>query len=323
MKKAMLFVSLLSLAMFSINVQAKEISKPLDQIVAVVNDDVVTTSELNRSMYIIKMQMSQQHLPVPSEKALRKQVLDQLVDKKLQLQVAKQIGINVSSEDLDKAVANVAEINHMSVSDLYRRIGNEGMSPADYRNEMRDQIVMQKLQQQEVINHINITKEEVGAFMRSKAWQNNSANEYHLEDILIPLPDSPSTAEITSARKHAEAVIAKLNKGQSFQAVAEAESGESNALKGGDLGWRKLPEIPSAFSDMVVHMRAKEVAGPVQTSNGFHIIRLAGVRAVAGQDTPDSKQIENQLLQQKFEEALQTWVSKLRSQAFINTNPVS
>jgi peptidyl-prolyl cis-trans isomerase SurA len=118
--------------------------------------------------------------------------------------------------------------------------------------------------------------------------------------------------------------MAKLNNGQSFESVTGSESSASTTIKGGDLGWRKLPEIPSAFAEQVAHMQAKEVAGPIQTSNGFHIIRLAAVRALASKEgAPSRKQIENLLLQQKFEQAIQNWVSKLRSQAFINMNPMS
>ncbi len=323
MKKALLMsILLLCSSMIPFSAMAKESGQNLDQIVAVVNDDVVTTSELNHAMKVAKMQMSQQHLSAPAESAMRKQVLDQLVNKKLQMQIAKQVGINVTDMELDQAIQKVADVNHMSIQDLYRRLTAEGMAVDDYKDELHDQLTIQKLQQQEVINRITISPEEVNSFMRSKMWQSNSSNEYHLQDILIPLSDSPTSNEITAAKKHAEDVVTRLNKGQSFEAVAASESSDSNALKGGDLGWRKLPEIPSAFAEQVAHMSAKEIAGPIQTSNGFHIIRLAALRAVASSEgAPSKAQIENLLLQQKFEQAIASWVSKLRSQAFINMNP--
>jgi peptidyl-prolyl cis-trans isomerase SurA len=263
-------------------------------------------------------------MSLPPENTLHKQILDQLVNKRLQLQVAKQVGITISEADVDRAVQNIADQNHMSVKAVYQRINHDGMSTADYRHEMRDQMALQKVQQQEVASRMTITPEEVTSFMRSKIWQANGPKEYHIEDILVPLSDSPSSEEIDAARKHAQALMAKLNHGQNFHTVAQSGTSDDHALKDSDLGWRKLPEVPSAFAEQVAHLQAKEIAGPIQTSNGFHVIRLAEVRTTqTKQAVPDKKQVEGLLLQRKFEEAVQSWVSKLRSQAFINTTKAS
>lgn len=323
MKKVLLFMSLLSsCAIICTPSYATSNEKQLDQIVAIVNDDVVTRTELNRGLTVIKLQLSQENMAQPPEKVLEKQVLDQLINKKLQQQLAKQAGINASDQELENAIQSLAKQNQISVNTLYQRINNEGMTTSEYRNELRDQLTMQKLQQQEVVARIHITPEEVDSFLKSKVWQHSGSNEYHLEDILIPLSDTPSPEEIAKAKKHAQTLFEKINHGSNFEEAAQAESGDNNALKGGDLGWRKLPEIPSAFAEQLLHMQTKDIAGPIQTPNGFHIIRLAGMRASASeQAAPDRKQIENLLLQRKFEEAVQNWVSKLRSQAFIVTNP--
>jgi peptidyl-prolyl cis-trans isomerase SurA len=324
MRKSLLIISLLfCCTIFSASLLAKSSGQSLDQIVAVVNDDVITKSELDHSLSIVKMQISQQNAPMPTDSVLQKQVLEQLVNKRLQLQIAKQAGVNVSDADLDKAIGTIAKQNNMSTASLYQRLSQEGMSTSDYRREIREQLTLQKLQQQEVVSHVVITPEEVTTFMRSQLWQDNGTKEYQIEDILIPLSDTPSAEEIAAARKRAVAVVAKLNQGKSFREVAQSESGAKNALQGGDLGWRKLPEIPSAFAELVSRMQAKEVAGPIQTPNGFHIIRLGGLRNLGEQQAPpDRKQIEALLMQRKFEEAIQSWVSKLRSQAFIELNLV-
>lgn len=292
----------------------------IDQIIAVVNDDVITTSELNHAMGTIKMQIAQEHMPTPPPAVLKKQVLDQLINRRLQLQIAKQAGVQISDEELEQTINHVAEQNNISVSALYERIAQEGLSSTDYRNEMRDQMTMQRLQQQEVAGKIIVSPHELNNFIKSKSWQTNNNKEYHIEDILIPLSDTPSPADIATAKQKAEAAVTKLHQGTSFQAVAQAESGDKNALQGGDLGWRKLPEIPTAFAEQISHMHPKDIAGPIQTPNGFHIILLAEERAGEKEAMPDRKQIENLLLQQKFEEAVQNWVSKLRSQAFIMSN---
>ena len=225
---------------------------------------------------------------------MQKQVLDQLINKKLQLQIAKQAGIQVEDSDLNRAVETIAAQNQVSVDALYERLGQEGMNISEYRNEIHEQLTMQKLQQQEVINRIHIAPEEVTRFLQSKAWRNNGSKEYHLEDILIPISDTPSTEEIIAAKKRAEMIVVKLKQGQNFQSLAQAESSGKHALEGGDLGWRKLPEIPSAFADRVVQMQPKDVAGPIQTPNGYHLIRLVSSRSAAGATpTPDRKQVNN------------------------------
>lgn len=320
--KKILLLSLFFCSMFySLICDATSNENSLDQIVAVVNEDVITKSELNHALSITKTQITSRNMATPPENILRKQVLDQLINKQLQLQMAQQMGIDIPDEDIDNAVSNVALRNNMTVDELYQRLTREGMTKADYRKEMREQLTMQKLQQQDVVSHITITKEEVDTFMHSQAWQNNDGKEYHLEDILISLSDTPSSEEIAKARQHATDIITRLHHGQSFREAAMAESGDKHALQGGDLGWRKLPEIPSAFANLVANMRVKEVAGPIQTPNGFHIIRLTETRNAGKQAAPDRKQVEDLLLQRKFEEAVQNWVSKLRSQAFIEMTP--
>jgi len=302
--------------------QAEQNNEALDQIVAVVNDDVVTKSELNKAMTIAKMQISQEHLPTPAETVLTKQVLDQLINKKLQLQIAKQVGITIPDDLLDQTIGRVAKQNNISIEALYQQLSHEGMTKTSYRDEIREQLTLQKLQQQEVVSHITISPEEVTAFMRSRVWQSNESKEYHLEDILIPLTDTPSSDEVIAAKKHALTIVDKLKQGQSFQKLALAESGDKHALQGGDLGWRQLPEIPSAFAEYVTHLQAKEIAGPIQTPNGFHVIRLIAARNLANaQGAPSKKQVEDLLLQRKFEEAVQNWVSKIRSQAFVVMQP--
>jgi peptidyl-prolyl cis-trans isomerase SurA len=324
MKKIILTSLLLCCAFCTTLSLAKSNSESLDKIIAVVNDDVITTSELQQSLAIVKLQIAQQNGPAPSENILKKQVLDQLISKKLQLQIAKQAGIGISDTDLDRAIETIAKQNNATTEMLYERLNADGMSTTDYRREIRDQLTLQKLQQQEVVSRISITPDEVTSFMRSQLWQNNGAKEYRIEDILIPLSDAPSSSDIATARKHALLVIDQLNAGKNFREVAQSESGAKNALDGGDLGWRKLPEIPSAFAEQVSRMQTKEIAGPIQTPNGFHIIRLSGMRKVGSEEpAPSRKEVEDLLMQRKFEEAVQGWISKLRSQAFIETSSTS
>lgn len=297
-------------------------AQSLDTMVAVVNDDVITTSELNEAVGIMKSQIASQNISAPADSVLKKQVLDQLINKKLQLQLAKQAGVDITDAEMNKAVGMIAKQNNISVDTLYEKLKQEGMSTTEYRSELHDQLLVQKLQQQEVASKITISPQEVATFMNSHAWQTNSSHEYRIEDILIPVADSPTPDDLSAAKKRAVALLAKLKSGTDFHSVAQSESGNKNALQGGDLGWRQLPEIPTAFTTEVSHMRKDEVAGPIQTPNGFHLIKLADIRSLSNdKQVLNRKAVENQLLQQKFEEAMVSWVSKLRSQAFVNIQP--
>ncbi len=295
----------------------------LDGIVAVVNDTPITQTELDESIDSVKKQIQGSNMPTPPYAVLKKQILQQLIDRKIQLQLAEQSGIKVDDAQVDKAVASVAKQNNLTVAQLLEQVRRQGLSVDAYHKELREEILMQQLQQQQVASKIVITPQEVNDFIRSKAWQSSNNKEYHLEDILVALPDSPSSQQVQDARKHAMQVLEKVRHGASFQSIAMAESSGNKALQGGDLGWRKLPEVPSAFADSILSLKKDGIAGPLQTPNGFHIIHLVDVRNIAAHSSPNNKQIEQFIYQRKMEEASQVWMAKIRSQAFINMNPAN
>lgn len=291
----------------------------LDTIIAVVNDSVITQSELNQSLSMAKKQMQHAHIPIPPSEALRKQVLDQLINKKLQFQLVKQLGIKVTNSEIDKTIASIAKDNKMPVRELYRHVSEQGMTIHEYRKELEEQLTLQKVQQHAIGNKLSITPDEVTTFMQSKKWQAFNSKEYHLEDILIALPEKPTEKDMTEAKQRAESLIAKIRLNKlNFHQAAEEESKENHDLQGGDLGWRKLSEVPSAFTDHLVNMQQNDIAGPIQTPNGFHIVHLAGERKISKLHAKDErKQVEQLLFQRKAEEAVQTWLTKLRAEAFV------
>lgn len=314
-----LFCSLFS----GYSIAAHKNAEPLDRIVAVVNDTVVTQSELHHDMDLAKKQMTASNVPLPEQDQLRKQVLDQLINKKLQLQLAEQTGIRISDSDVDKAIQTIAKNNKITVGELYEKLNAEGFNVHDYRAEIQEAMTIQGVQQRSVGAKITITPEEIRDFTHSKAWRAYNNKEYHLEDLLINLPDTASSHDIENAKKRAELLLTKLHQGLSFH-DATSESGEQSNMQGGDLGWRKLPEIPAAFSNEILSMKKGDIAGPIQAPNGFHLIHLADIRdAATGQmnATQKEKQIQQLIYQKKMEEGIQSWISKIRSEAFINMHP--
>lgn len=301
---------------------AKISNQPLDSIVATVNDVVITQSELDEAVQRIKKQLSASHTPMPSLAVIRKRMLDQIIERKLQLLLAEQAGIKVNEDEVTKVITGIADQNKMRVNELYQKLTAEGMTVDAYRKEIHDELTMQRIQQQEVGSRISVTPEEVNDFMRSATWKAYNNKEYHLEDILIGLPSAPSADDLNAAKKEANLVLTKIHQGMSFREIAAEESGGTHGLQGGDLGWLKLPQIPPAFSDPLVHMKPQDIMGPIATPNGFHIVKLTEVRNVNEHEdvATQHKKIEQLLYQRKMDEGLQTWITRIRGEAIINTN---
>jgi peptidyl-prolyl cis-trans isomerase SurA len=298
---------------------ASKNKQPLDVIVAVVNKTIITQSELDDAINRIEKQLLASHTPVPSDSILRKQVLDQLIDRKLQLDLAEQAGIRVTEEDVTKAIKDVARKNHITPDRLLAAVAEQGLSASEYRREIRDEIAISQIAHQMMGNKITVSDQEVDDFMHSAVWLSYNGKEYHLEDILIALPEKTTRQDVFAAMARAKAILEKIHSGVNFHEAAVTDSGDSKALQGGDLGWRKLPEIPSAFAGKLVTMKENDVEGPIRTANGFHIIHVAGIRNVGmqGNQMDQRKQVQQLLYQRKYEEALQAWISRLRSEAFI------
>lgn len=313
MKKLVAIVFLgITLLGLGLPVQAEQ---ALDQIVAVVNDDVITRSELDRALTIVAPQMNQNGTAV-SKKVLEQQVLEQLINKKLQLQLAKTAGIKVTSAMVDEAIASIAKQNNISVNQLYEQLNHDGVSRKEYHDEIHDQMTIQRLQQAEVTTRFNVTPEEVDRFLQSKPWKQSEPKEYHLLDILLPFDEEHTSAtDIAAAKKRAAAIADKLRKNKSIEAIKN----QNLDLQVTDLGWRKLNDMPSPFITPVGKLGTNDVAGPIQTSNGIHLVKILGVNALGGAAdyAPTREQAEQLLLQRKFNDAVQVWISKMRSQAFI------
>lgn len=322
MKKfLMISLSILCSMLLSVTfAAAQKNEQTLDKIVVVVNDSVITESELDDKIEQTKKQIIASNSSMPPADVLRKQILEQMINRKLQLQLADQSGIQVTDEQITKAINHIAQQNHMTINQLYQQLKMVGMSPTDYRKELHDEIAIQMLQEHEVGSKITITPQEVNDYMRSKLYQASNNKEYHIEDILIALPEAPTSEQIQDAKKRADALLQKIHNGLRFSDAAMAESAGSKALQGGDLGWRKLAETPSAFADQIINMQVNDIAGPIQTPNGFHLILLAGIRNTHG-TALTSKQVQELIYQRKMEEGLQAWSTKIRSEAFINMHP--
>lgn len=260
------------------DIQAQTI-EPLDTVVAVVGDDVITQSELDKEVSYIKIQLQRTGTPLPSNAEIEKQVLDRMIDQKLELQMAAKLDITIDDATLDKAINNIATKNQMNIDSLKQTLQKDHVNYDFYKNQVREQLLIQQLLQREVAPRIYISKQDVDNILNSKGYeQAHEALQYNIEDILIALPDEPTSEELAAANKKAAEIVRKLKAGANFQQLAVAQSNGEEALQGGALGWRTPEELPQVFVNAVRGLNAGDVSEPLRTGNGVHVLRLAGVK---------------------------------------------
>ncbi|MBH1637229.1 peptidylprolyl isomerase [Stenotrophomonas maltophilia] len=272
-----LLASLLAVSSVSapLQVLAQE-AQPLDRIAAVVDEDVILQSELQRAIANIKAQYAGRENQLPPEDVLSRQVLERLVLVKLQVARAQGSGIRVSDQELNQAMNAIAQQNGSNLDALRQRLANDGIDFNDFRASVRDEITVQRLRQSFAQSRISVSEGEVDAALKQQA---TVGNQYHLAHILIALPDGSNADQIATGQKKAEGVKALLDKGElDFNAAAVRYSDSPNALEGGDLGWRSLDEIPQAFAQMMEKMKPGEVVGPIRGPSGFQLLKLVEVR---------------------------------------------
>ncbi|MCF6255058.1 MAG: peptidylprolyl isomerase [Gammaproteobacteria bacterium] len=267
-----------SLLMTSV-VQAKvEVENPLDRIVAVVNDEVITALELKAEMGLIKKQLSQQNTRLPSDAVLEKQLLDRMILRRIQLQMAKRASIRVDDDMLNRTLENIAAQNRMNLSQFRSALQNEGINFESFRENMRDEITVNRLQQRQVRSRIVVTQQEIDNFINNQKLRGGKDKEYHLGHILISVPEAASAQEIKSARAKAEKIVQDLRAGADFTQTAISLSDGQQALEGGDLGWRRADALPSLFADWVLQQDVNNVSEALRSPSGFHIIKMLDIR---------------------------------------------
>lgn len=256
--------------------------QPLDRIVAVVDEDVILRSELDRALNNILSQYAGRENQLPPRDILERQVLDRLVLVQLQVARAAASGITVSDQELDTALSGIARQNNLTMPQLAMQLAQDGMTLADLRDSVRDEILVQRLRQSFAQSRISVSEGEVDAAL---AAQTNST-QYHLAHIAIAVPEGATPQQLADAQRRVEEVKARLDSGEiDFAAAAVRYSDSSNALEGGDLGWRNLDEIPPSFAQIITSMQPGQVFGPIRGPSGFQLLHLIETREPADAGT--------------------------------------
>lgn len=296
-------------------IPAKTTFPILDKIVAVVNSDAIPESELNRQTQLIMVRMKHNETEMPPMAQLRKQVLEKLIIDKLQLQMAKEAKIDVNENDLSQALKELAGRDNLDLSELQKFVEEQGLSFAQFKDSVKTELLLSKLQQREIGQFINITQTDIENFLKSPAAVEHSGLEYRLSHILISVPENASFEKIKAAEKTAQDLIKKLNSGAKFSELAMSHSQGSQALQGGDLGFKTAAELPSLFAKIVPTLKVGEIQGPIQNESGFHIIKLTEQKTDASAKESLRSKAMDLLYQRKFEEQLTTWLRRLREEA--------
>ncbi len=256
------------------NMELSDTGELLDSIAAVVNDGVVLTSELKIEIQQIVARLEAQGTQVPPLSQLAPQILERLVIRRIQLQRAERIGMQIPDETLNIALADIAERNGVSLSDLPDMLRREGIDYANYRMEMRDQLIVEQLRQRDVIGSINVTPRELEDYLERQAGRANRNVEFKLSHILISTSANADPENVATAEKRAWEIYERATNGEPFVELAIAYSDGQQALDGGDMGWRKGEELPTLFADIVPGLEIGQVGEPIRSASGLHLVRL-------------------------------------------------
>ncbi|MBL8395495.1 MAG: peptidylprolyl isomerase [Candidatus Accumulibacter sp.] len=251
---------------------------PVDRIVAVVNDEVITQYELRARLDSAVAQLKRQSMPAPPRDVLEKQVLERLVFDKVQLQLAREMGLRVDDAQLDQALQRIAAGNKMSLGQFRAALEKDGIAFAGFREEIRAEMTIARLREREVDSKIFISDGEIDNYLSGMTAQGGAGEEYQLAHILLRAPESASPEQIQKLRAKAEQVLDRLRRGEDFAQLAAAYSDAPDAMKGGNLGWRPLDRLPAIFAEVSVKLRVGEVSPILRSSNGFHLIKLLDKR---------------------------------------------
>ncbi len=251
----------------------------LDRIVAVVENDIIMQSELETKLRTVVGQMQQQGIQLPSSSILETQVLERMILIIIQLQRAEETGIRVDDETLNRTISNIAAENKVSLSQFRDILEKDGFNYEQFRENIRNEIIISRLRQRQVDNRISISSKEIDNALSNMEFQGKTETEYQLSHILISLPEAPTPDEEEQARLVATKVLEDLKAGQDFAMMASTYSDGQRALEGGDLGWRKKNEIPTLFSPQISSMEKGDISDLIKSSSGFHIVKLADVRS--------------------------------------------
>ena len=250
----------------------------IDRIVAVVDSGVVMESQLNSRVEEILMRLDSDKAELPPLNLLEEQVLDRLIIEEIQMQIAERAGIKISDSELNQTLSRVSGQNNLSLEDFRIKLESEGTSYRSFRDTIRKELIIQRVQRGKVGAKIDISEQEIENFINSEEGESQLAEQYNVQHILLSVKSGLTENEIEEIQKNAESLVLRLKNNENFEKLAASYSSGQNALEGGFLGWRTSAELPSLFAEVVSNLKVGEIASPVRSGAGFHILKLSNKR---------------------------------------------
>lgn len=257
--------------------------RELDAIVAIVNEDVVLASELLSRLDQVQKQIEAARVQPPPSNVLVSQLMERLILESLQIQEAERRGVQVDDETLTRAVLSFAEQNNMTLDQFQRALAEDGVSYFEFREQIRREMLMSRLQRNLVSRRIAISDKDINDLLSSPYYQQLLSDEFRVGHILLAIAEDATEGAVRAARERGAELVEQLRSGANFSELAFANSAASTALEGGDLGWRKAGELPSLFAEQIFDLQPGDTADPIVTANGIHIVQLLEVRGASTQ----------------------------------------
>lgn len=272
-------------------------SQYLDSVIAVVNDGVVLQSELDDQTAVILQRLREQEgIELPPRDVLNQQILERLIVDRIQLQRAERMGIRISDEMLNQALTNVAGQAGQTINELPALLAEQGIDYNRYRRDMREQMALQQLRQIDVVGRIQVSPREIQQCLDRQIGQVNVNAEYNLSHILISVPQSATAAQFAEAEEEANDIYKQLQEGANFASLAVSFSDAGTAFDGGSLGWQRGNQIPTLFSSVAATLSPGEIAEPIKTASGFHIVKLNDTRGAVLNSTINQTRVRHILV---------------------------
>ncbi|MES2740912.1 MAG: peptidylprolyl isomerase [Pseudomonadota bacterium] len=259
----------------------KPAATAIDSIAVVINDEVITRNELAARIKTVQKRMKAQNVAMPEQADLQRQILERMIVERAQLQLAKEMGVRVDDSTLDRAIGRIAEQQKITLQDMRNQMEKEGTTFAAFREEIREEIIMQRLREHEVDAKIQISDAEVDNYLAAEQAAAADQVELNLAQIMIRIPENASPEVIGARRARAEEVMRQLRTGADFAKMAGTYSDAADALKGGEIGWRNPDRLPPLFVEQLGKLKAGQVTPIIKSATAFHILKLVGKRSVA------------------------------------------
>ncbi|RYX94038.1 MAG: molecular chaperone SurA [Comamonadaceae bacterium] len=250
-------------------------TRPADFIVAVVNSEPITNNEVRNRLVRAEQQMAQQGAPMPPRDQLARQVLERLVTEKAQLQLARDNNLKVEESAVDAAEASVARQNQVSLPELRRRMAADGIQLSQFRADLRNQLLLQRLREREIEPRVRVSDLEVDQYIREQQGSTDIASmEINLAQVLVAVPEGSTDAQAAALQAKAQDIATRARAGEDFSGLARQFSDAPDRASGGVLGLRNAERYPPLFVDAVQALRAGGIAGPVRSGAGFHVLKV-------------------------------------------------